>query len=81
MRFEGIRERFKILKAWRLETANRRNMLPEAVLGNDILEKTALIDPKTAEELREMKGFGPEKFVLYAEEMVKALHQHKKKSA
>jgi ribonuclease D len=77
--FEGIRERFKVLQVWRLETANRRNMLPEAVLGNDILERTALIDPKTAEELREMKGFGPEKFVLYAEEMVKALHQHKKK--
>ena len=73
--FEGIRERFKILKAWRLETANRRNMLPEAVLGNDILEKTALINPKTAEELKGVKSLGPEKFVLYAEEMVKALHR------
>ncbi|OGR43151.1 MAG: hypothetical protein A2X28_02455 [Elusimicrobia bacterium GWA2_56_46] len=76
--FEGIRERFKVLKAWRLETANRRNMLPEAVLSNDILEKTALIDPKTADELRSVRGFGPEKFVLYAEEMVKALRKPKK---
>ncbi len=77
--FEGIRERFKTLKAWRLETANRRNMLPEAVLGNDILEKTALINPKTAEQLKDVKGFGPEKFVLYADEMVKVLHHHSKK--
>jgi ribonuclease D len=78
--FEGIRERFKLLKAWRLETANRRNMLPEAVLGNDILERTALIDPKTSEELKNIKGFGTEKFALYAEELVKAL-RHPKKSA
>lgn len=76
--FEGIRERFKTLKAWRLETANRRNMLPEAVLGNDILETAALIDPKTPEELKDVKGFGPEKFVLYADEMVKALRNRKK---
>jgi ribonuclease D len=76
--FEGIRERFKTLKAWRLETANRRNMLPEAVLGNDILEKTALIDPKTAEALKDVKGFGSEKFALYAEELVKALRHRKK---
>ncbi|MFA6434704.1 MAG: HRDC domain-containing protein [Elusimicrobiales bacterium] len=76
--FEGIRERFKTLKAWRLETANRRNMLPEAVLGNDILEKAALMNPKTADELRVVKGFGPEKFALYAEGLVKALRSHKK---
>jgi ribonuclease D len=75
LHFEGIRERFKMLKAWRLETANRRNMLPEAVLSNDILEKTALRNPKTAEELRNLKGFGPEKFALYAAEMVAALRR------
>jgi ribonuclease D len=75
LHFEGIRERFKVLKAWRLATANRRNMLPEAVLGNDILEKTALVDPGTAEELKDVVGFGPEKFALYAEEMVQALRR------
>ena len=50
-------------------------MLPEAVLGNDILEKTALIDPRTAEELKNVRGFGPEKFALYAEEMVQTLRR------
>ncbi|MBU2575309.1 MAG: HRDC domain-containing protein [Elusimicrobia bacterium] len=79
LHFEGIRERFKLLKAWRLETANKRNMLPEAVLGNDLLEKAALINPKTAEELRDIKGFGLEKFSLYAEEMIKALRRKQTK--
>lgn len=77
LHFEGIRERFKLLKAWRLETADKRNMLPEAVLGNDLLEKAALINPKTAQELKDIKGFGLEKFSLYAEEMIKALHRVK----
>ncbi len=75
LHFEGARERFKVLKAWRLATANRRNMLPEAVLGNDILEKTALLAPGTAEELRAASGFGAEKFALYAEDMVQALRR------
>ncbi len=77
LHFEGIRERFKLLKTWRLETANRRNMLPEAVLSNDVLEKAALINPKTTEELKEVKGFGLEKYTLYAEEMLKALKKKK----
>lgn len=77
LHFEGIRERFKLLKSWRLETANKRNMLPEAVLSNDVLEKAALINPKTPEELKDIKGFGLEKFTLYAEEMVRALKKKK----
>lgn len=77
LHFEGIRERFKLLKSWRLETANRRNMLPEAVLSNDVLEKAALLNPKTTEELKEIKGFGLEKFTLYAEDMVNALKKKK----
>ena len=73
LRTEGVRERFKLLKSWRLETANRRNMLPESVLSNDVLEQTALIDPKSAEELRGIGAFTPEKFALYAEDLVKVL--------
>jgi hypothetical protein len=42
-----------------------------------VLEKAALINPRTAEELKDIKGFGLEKFSLYAEEMVKALRSKK----
>ena len=53
-------------------------MLPEAVLSNDILERAALIDPVSPEELRDIKGFGPEKFALYAGGIVDALRPKKR---
>ncbi|OGS26248.1 MAG: hypothetical protein A3J70_01365, partial [Elusimicrobia bacterium RIFCSPHIGHO2_02_FULL_61_10] len=67
--FETVKNRFKNLKMWRKEIAVRRNMLPEAIMGNDVLERVALSQPKSLEDLHEVRGLGAEKVSLYGLEL------------
>ena len=74
--FESIKTRFKTLKLWRKETAVRRNMLPESILGNDVLERVALSQPKSLEDLLAIKGLGAEKVSLYGAELLAFVKKH-----
>ena len=74
--FETVKNRFKNLKMWRKEIAARRNMLPEAIMGNDVLERVALSQPKSLEDLHEVRGLGAEKVSLYGLELIEFVKKH-----
>ncbi|MBI4352172.1 MAG: ribonuclease D [Elusimicrobia bacterium] len=74
--FETVKNRFKNLKVWRKEIAARRNMLPEAIMGNDVLERVALSQPKTLEDLHAVRGLGAEKVSLYGLELIEFMKKH-----
>lgn len=74
--FETVKNRFKNLKLWRKEIAARRNMLPEAIMGNDVLERVALSQPKTLEDLHAVRGLGAEKVSLYGLELIEFVKKH-----
>ena len=74
--FETVKTRFKNLKMWRKEIAIRRNMLPEAIMGNDVLERVALSQPKTFEDLHAVRGLGAEKVALYGLELLEFVKKH-----
>ncbi len=74
--FETIKNRFKCLKLWRKETAIRRNMLPEAIMGNDVLERVAFTPPRTMADLQDVRGLGAEKASLYGLEILEFIKKH-----
>lgn len=74
--FETVKNRFKNLKVWRKEIAARRNMLPEAIMGNDVLERVALSQPKSLEDLHAVRGLGAEKVSLYGLELIEFVKKH-----
>jgi len=74
--FESIKNRFKELKLWRKETAARRNMLPEAIMGNDVLERVAFSQPRSLEDLLGIRGLGAEKVSLYGAELLEFVRKH-----
>lgn len=74
--FETVKNRFKALRLWRKEAAARRNMLPEAILGNDVLERVALSQPRSVEDLQAIKGLGAEKASLYGAELLEFFKKH-----
>ena len=75
--FEAIRTRFKSLKVWRKGAAIKRNMLPEAILSNDVMERLAFSQPHSLEDLKAIKGLGLEKFALYGPELVDFFRTHR----
>ena len=75
--FESIRNRFNVLKLWRKTTAAKRNMLPDAILGNDLLERIAFAAPKTIEDFKSIRGLGGEKLLVYAADILDFLKHHK----
>ncbi len=74
--FDSIKDRFKVLKLWRKETAVRRNMLPEAIMGNDVLERIALSQPRSVEDLKTVRGLGAEKYSLYGAAIMEFVKKH-----
>ncbi len=74
--FETVKNRFKALKLWRKETAARRNMLPEAIMGNDILERVAMAQIRSVADLQVIRGMGAEKASLYGPELIEFLKKH-----
>ena len=74
--FETVKNRFKNLKMWRKEIAARRNMLPEAIMGNDVLERLAQSQPRTLEDLHAVRGLGAEKVSLYGLELIEFIKKH-----
>ena len=75
--FDAIRIRFKALKMWRKEAAVRRNMLPEAIMTNDIMERLAFSQPRSLEDLKAIRGLGVEKSALYGAELLEFFKTHK----
>jgi len=74
--FETVKNKFRVLKLWRKETAARRNMLPEAIMGNDILERLATAQLRSVADIQAIKGVGAEKSSLYAAEIIEFLKKH-----
>jgi len=74
--FETVKNRFRTLKLWRKETAARRNMLPEAIMGNDILERLAMAQLRSVADIQAIKGIGAEKSSLYGAEILEFLKKH-----
>ncbi|HNW45106.1 MAG TPA: HRDC domain-containing protein [Elusimicrobiales bacterium] len=74
---EAIRDRFKALKVWRKNAAIKRNMLPEAILSNDVMERIAFSQPRSLADLQAIKGLGQEKFALYGPELVEFFLNHR----
>ena len=74
--FDSIKDRFKVLKLWRKETAVKRNMLPEAIMGNDVLERIALAQPRSIEDLKAVRGLSAEKLSLYGAEIMEFVKKH-----
>jgi ribonuclease D len=74
--FESMKVRFKSLKLWRKETAARRNMLPEAIMSNDVLERLAMAQIRSLEDLQAIRGLGAEKASLYGSELLEFFHKH-----
>jgi len=77
--FESVKVKFKALKLWRKETAARRNMLPEAIMGNDVMERVALAQIRSIEDLHAIRGLGAEKASLYGAELLEFLKKHHQK--
>lgn len=75
--FDAIKNRFKAMKGWRKDMAVKRNMLPEAILSNDVLERLAFAQPRSLDELKAVKGLGLEKFALYGPELLEFFRTHK----
>ena len=75
--FDAIRNRFKALKVWRKEAAIKRNMLPEAIMTNDIMERLAFAQPRSLEDMKAIKGLGVEKFALYGAELLEFFKTHR----
>ena len=73
--FENVRARFNSLKMWRKAAAAKRNMLPEAILGNEALERIAFSAPRTMAEFQRIRGISAEKAQLYADDILKYLKQ------
>lgn len=74
--FETVKNKFRVLKLWRKETAARRNMLPEAIMGNDILERLATAQLRSVADIQAIKGVGAEKSSLYGAEIIEFLKKH-----
>lgn len=74
--FESVKNRFKSLRLWRKETAAKRNMLPEAIMGNDVLERLAMAQLKSIADLQSIRGLGAEKASLYGAEILEFLKKH-----
>ena len=76
-RMDAVRIRFLAMKKWRKAVAERRNMLPETVLDNVMLEKLAFAQPRTMEDLKKIKGIPPEKITAYGKELLEFFRSHK----
>lgn len=76
-KMDAVRMRFLAMKKWRKEVAERRNMLPETVLDNALLEKLAFAQPRTMEDLKKIKGIPPEKLNAYGKELLEFFKSHK----
>ncbi|MCX5786193.1 MAG: HRDC domain-containing protein [Elusimicrobia bacterium] len=75
--FDSVKTKFNVLKLWRKTTAAKRNMLPEAILGNDILERIAFASPRTVEDFQTIRGLAGEKLLIYAADILDFLKHHK----
>ena len=75
--FDAVRDRFRCMKVWRKEAAQKRNMLPEAILTNDVMERIAFAQPHSIEDVKAIKGLGLEKASLYGAELLEFFKTHK----
>jgi len=76
-KMDSVRMRFLAMKKWRKSVAVRRNMLPETVLDNEMLEKLAFAQPSSMEDLKKIKGIPAEKINAYGHELMEFFRTHR----
>lgn len=64
------------LKAWRRETATANQVPAYVVFSDATLEEIIQRQPSTPRELGRVKGVGPKKLELYAEEVLELVAGH-----
>ena len=67
------KQRFSALRAWRKETAARRGVDSDVILGNQVLWALAEDDPETLDDLRHIEGLGPWKREEYGPDLLRVL--------
>ncbi|MEE8392236.1 MAG: HRDC domain-containing protein [Anaerolineae bacterium] len=65
--------RFRALRAWRKQTASRRGVEPDVIVGNAVLWELAEQPPRTLDDLSHIEGLGPWKRKAYGKAILKVL--------
>ena len=73
-RYEPLKKRFNLLKAWRRDRAQGKGVEPDVILPGTVLNRIASANPSTEEELLRIKGMGPLRLKSYAREILNVLH-------
>ncbi len=58
---------FERLKSWRLEAARHAGVPPYVIFHNSVLQRIASHQPRTLDELADVKGVGPKKLAQYGQ--------------
>ena len=66
-------ERYRLLETWRRETARAEGNTAYFVLRNETLRLIAQENPKTLDELEQIKGIGPVKLERYGDAVLGVL--------
>jgi ribonuclease D len=71
----AVLERYEKLHSWRKERAFRRAVESDVILSRDALWAIAQAEPRSLEELRQVKGLGPWRFQAYGPEILNVLQK------
>ncbi len=74
----GLRD---YLREWRLAAARERSVPAFVVMHDSTLENVCLRQPRTIDELLEVRGFGPAKTETYGQQILEALKRYREKQA
>ena len=66
--------RLENLKKWRLQRAREKGVESDVVLPREKMEEIAKVNPQTERELAELMSEMPERFHLYHQFILNALH-------
>jgi ribonuclease D len=66
-------ERFSVLRDWRKGRAEQRGVESDVIVSKDVLWGLALKMPRTLDEMRQIRGFGPWRIQTYGAEILDVL--------
>ncbi len=67
---------FEALRSWRAGVAKTQSLPPYVIFHDAVLRDIAAVQPKTPEELAEIKGMGGSKLERYGVDLLKILRQN-----
>lgn len=72
-----IVERYTALREWRKERAAQRGVESDVIISKDVLWMVAERAPKSIEEMRDIRGFGPWRLEQYGDEILAVIKKGK----